>query len=341
MLEHLQYRPRRLRKNSHIRNLVHEVDLSLHQLIQPYFLKEGSSTKEPISGFTDVYRWGVDSLSKKIETDLELGLSNFLLFGEVSQSQKGERGLLIPIQDSVMPKAIQTLKNRFGDKTVLFVDVCLCPFTSHGACGVLNDGSNVKRALGNNMSVQVDNDATVTELSKIALCYAQAGADFVAPSDMMDGRVGAIRRSLDQQGLNDTGILAYTAKYASSYYGPFREALGSSPVGMDRASYQMDYRNSKEALRELDLDVKEGADMVMVKPALAYLDIISLFHRSTKLPVVAYSVSGEYEMVKQLAKIAMADERKMAIENLTAIRRSGADTIITYYASEIAEKRWL
>ncbi len=228
----------------------------------------------------------------------------------------------------ILPKAILSLKKRFGSNVLLFSDVCLCPYTSHGHCGVLN-------------GEKVDNDRSLELLSKMALVHAEAGIDFVAPSDMMDGRVAHIRKTLDEKGHSETGILAYTAKYASAYYGPFREALKSAPKGTDRGTYQMDFRNSKEALRELEMDLSEGADMVMVKPALAYLDIISEFKRASTVPVVAYCVSGEYEMVKQMHAQGMADGKRMALENLTAIRRAGADIIITYFATEMAEKGWL
>jgi len=328
MLNDILHRPRRLRRNAHLRNLLSDTELKINHLVQPYFLTESSKSKEPIAGFTDVYRWGVEVLSHRIESDLERGLQNFLLFGHVSDSKRNSLGTEAYEEMGAMPEALRKLRTRFGQNAVFFVDVCLCPFTDHGHCGVVD-------------KEQVLNDASLEYLSKAAMVYARAGADFVAPSDMMDGRVGVIRRLLDQQGFTDTGILAYTAKYASSYYGPFREALGSSPKQMDRSSYQMDFRNTRDALRELELDVAEGADIVMVKPALAYLDIISLFKNNTSLPVAAYSVSGEYEMVKRLAAAGMVDERKMAIENLTAIRRAGAQVVISYFGSEIAEKGWL
>lgn len=327
MLKDIKERPRRLRSSHVTRALVREVELSLKNLVQPYFVKPGKEVPEPITGFTNVFRWSVNDLAKKIETDLERGVNSFLLFAEVPPSAKDEKGSAASDPNGAMAQALKLLKSRFGKDATLFTDVCLCPSTSHGHCGVVEGDKIV-------------NDASVEELSRVAMTYAAAGADFVAPSDMMDGRIGAIRSRLDQQGFSEVGILAYTAKYASSYYGPFREALGSTPKG-DRSTYQMDFGNVTEALRELRLDMKEGADIVMVKPALAYLDIISLFRRKTDLPIAAYSVSGEYEMVKQLAKHGMADERKMAIENLTAIKRAGAQIIITYFASEMAEKGWL
>lgn len=318
-------RPRRLRQNVLIRDLVCESTLSVSHLIQPYFLSEKPNVKDPISGFTGVFRWGIDELSKQLETDCERGLKSFLLFG--SASHKDASGSDSRDPNGGLPSALRAIRSRLGSQVLLFTDVCLCPYTSEGHCGVVKDD-------------KIINDESLTLLSQMAVVHAQAGADFVAPSDMMDGRILAIRKGLDEMGYHDTGILAYTAKYASNYYGPFREALDSAPKG-DRASYQMDFRNSREALRELKLDEQEGADIVMVKPALAYLDIIHQFRANTVLPIAAYSVSAEYEMVKQLAKTGMAVEQKIVIENLTAIHRAGAGIIVTYHASEIAEKKWL
>lgn len=324
----LIHRPRRLRGNSLIRDSIREVSLSLSNLIQPYFLTEGPNNQEPIQGFTGMYRWGVDALSKKLEADMDRGVKNFLLFGATDEAHKNDSGSESYSDLGLIPRTLRHLRKRFGANMLLFTDVCLCPYTSHGHCGVIE---------GN----EILNDESLEPLSRMALAHAKAGADFVAPSDMMDGRVGLIRNVLDEQGFSKVGILAYTAKYASSYYGPFREALGSAPKGTDRATYQMDYRNSKEAMRELRLDLDEGADMVMVKPALAYLDVIQQFKALADVPVAAYSVSAEYEMVKRLALAGLADEEKMALENLTAIRRAGADLIITYFASEAAEKGWI
>jgi len=321
----IEIRPRRLRRGPLVRDLVAESGLSLASLIQPYFVTEGESASEPIPGFSGVNRWGMDALSRRIETDVERGVKSFLLFGRAGS--KDSEGTPAYAPESLVARTLRTLKSRFGANATLFTDVCLCPYTSHGHCGVLR-------------GAEIDNDASLEPLSRMALAHADAGADFVAPSDMMDGRVAAIRRTLDLAGHSGVGILAYTAKYASAYYGPFREALGSAPKG-DRSTYQMDFRNRGEALRELDLDVAEGADIVMVKPALAYLDIISLFAARAPVPVAAYSVSGEYQMVKELARAGLADERSLLIENLTAIRRAGARVIITYAASEMAEKEWV
>lgn len=319
-------RPRRLRRNGLVRELVAERQLSLSQLIQPYFLTEKKIDREPIHGFTEVYRWSVDALSNRIEKDIEHGVKSFLFFGAAEMKHADGAGAW---DDSgIVPQALTALKKRFGNSAQLFTDVCLCPYTSHGHCGVWNNGD-------------VENDPSLDLLAKMAVVHVQAGADWVAPSDMMDGRVGHIRQVLDRSGFQNAGILAYTAKYASSYYGPFREALDSSPQSGDRSSYQMDFRNTRDADRELALDLEEGADMVMVKPALAYLDIISRYHQMSNVPVAAYSVSGEYEMVKQMARAGLADERRLATENLTAIARAGAQVIITYFASPAAEQGWL
>lgn len=320
------HRPRRMRRNPLLRNLVHGVRPDVSQLIQPYFLSENSKAREPISNFTGVYRLGSETLFRKVESDLDRGLRSFLLFGATSRKDPLGTSALAP--DGLIPETLRALRTRFGHSALWFTDVCLCPYTSHGHCGVLEGD-------------EIINDKSVEQLCKMALTHAQAGADFVAPSDMMDGRVGAIRKALDENAYSRVGILAYTAKYASSYYGPFREALGSGPLKMDRSSYQMDFGNRAEALRELKLDLAEGADIVMVKPALPYLDIIALYKEHSDVPVAAYSVSAEYEMVKALVAKGMAVESKMVIENLTAISRAGAQLIVTYHASEAAEMGWL
>lgn len=326
-------RPRRLRQSPLIRNLISETTLSLDNLVLPYFLSSDPKGQEPINGFTGVYRWGIETLSKKIESDLDRGLNSFLLFGSAPDSQKDPLGSLAYDETSLLPRTIRDLKKRFGSSLVLMSDVCLCPYTSHGHCGVMEQG-------------KVSNDASLEYLSKMALLHAQCGVDIVAPSDMMDFRVKAIREKLDINGFTDTSILAYTAKYASSYYGPFRNALGSAPKAKsnstsDRTTYQMDFRNRHEALRELALDIAEGADMVMVKPALAYLDIIRDFRETSSVPIAAYSVSSEYQMVKLLVEKGLAEEEKIVMENLYAIKRAGAQIIITYFADLIAEKGWM
>lgn len=329
MLNEIIERPRRLRKNALLRELVAENEVRLSHLIQPYFVTDTSDAKQPISGFTSVFRWGVETLSTQIETDIERGVKSFMLFGDAPHDRKDAQGSWAYDEKSAVPVALQTLKRRFGESALWMTDICLCPYSSHGHCGVLEGR-------------EVLNDPSLELLCKMATLHAEVGADLVAPSDMMDGRVGRIRSALDQKGFANVAILAYTAKYASSYYGPFREAVNSSPQQlMDRCSYQMDYRNATDAVREARLDIAEGADLIMVKPALAYLDIVALLRGLSDVPVVAYSVSGEYEMVKQLARAGMAEERKLTLENWTAIRRAGANCIITYSASEAAEKGWL
>lgn len=320
-------RPRRLRANKIIRDLVHEVSLSPSKLIQPYFLTAGKSA-EPIEGFTGISRFNEELLCKEVERDVKNGVKSFLLFGNALQ--KDDKGSEAYSPQSLIVKALKKLRAEFQKEIVLYTDVCLCPYTSHGHCGLVHNG-------------EVENDRSLSPLAQMSVRHAEAGADFVAPSDMMDGRIEVIRRELDLTGHTKVGILAYTAKYASSYYGPFRSALDSSPSGeggSDRSTYQMDFRNRIDAERELDLDLSEGADMVMVKPALAYLDIIARFRELSTVPVVAYSVSGEYEMVKALAKAGLADEQKLAVENLTAIFRAGAHAVITYFASIGAQKGW-
>lgn len=327
-------RPRRMRDSEKIRHLIHETHLELKQLIQPYFLTSSPQAREPITGFTGVSRWGIEALKKQIGKDLDLGLNAFLLFGSADAHEKNAEGSEAVNAEGLLPRALSELRKTFGDSVLLFSDVCLCPYTDHGHCGWIKNG-------------RVDNDSSLNVLAQMALTHAEAGVDFVAPSDMMDGRVLAIRKQLDKCGFSHTGILSYTAKYASSYYGPFREALNSTPREFseprlkNRSTYQMDFRNSTEALRELEADVQEGADMVMVKPALAYLDIIAKIRAQSSVPVVAYSVSAEFEMVKSLVAKGMANEADMVLENLTAIKRAGAHSIVTYFATEIAEKGWL
>ncbi len=326
MLKDLIQRPRRLRQSKTVRDLVHETDLSISNLIQPYFLDPDPKAVQPIKNFSGVNRWGVESLMKQVETQMDRGLKQFLLFG--FSKDKDEAGSSAYAAENLVSDTCRRLKSQFGKDIVLFSDVCLCPYTSHGHCGLIKDED-------------VHNDSSVELLCQMALRHAEAGVDFVAPSDMMDGRVGALRTALDQKGHSSTGILSYTAKFRSHYYGPFREALDSSPQKGDRATYQMDFRNAREALRELELDLQEGADLVMVKPALAYLDIIRALSEKSPVPVVAYSVSGEYQMVKLAAQAGIASERELALENLTAIRRAGAQILITYFAAAAAEQGWL
>ena len=318
-------RPRRLRQNSLTRNLVAETTINLDGMIQPYFVCEGTNTKDEINGLPGIYRESVDSLVKSIDTDLKLGIKNIMLFGVTDRKDQ----MATSASDDKNPVilAIKELKKQFANDLLIGADVCLCAYTDTGHCGVTEHD-------------HINNDKSTEILSLMALRLAQAGCDIVAPSDMMDGRVGAIRSTLETNDFKDTLIMAYSAKYSSSYYGPFRNAANSAPGKGDRKGYQMDFRNRSEAITELELDEAEGADIVMVKPAMAYLDIISDFKDNTSLPVAAYNVSGEYTAVKLLAKENLADENIMVIENLTAITRAGASIILTYHLRDILKNGW-
>lgn len=319
------HRPRRLRRTRIIRDLVAEPGPKTSGMIQPYFVTDGADVKQEISGMPGIYRESVDTLLASIESDIKLGIRNIMLFGVTERKDK----MAATAADEKNPVIIaaRRLKDRYGEDIFLSADVCLCAYTDTGHCGVTIDG-------------EINNDRSVEILSDMAVALAAAGCDCVAPSDMMDGRVGAIRRALDANNFQNSIIMAYTAKYASTYYGPFREAAGSVPGKGDRKGYQMDFRNRVDALHELALDEAEGADIVMVKPALAYLDIISDFSQNTDLPVAAYNVSGEYSAVKLMAQAGMADEGLMAMENLTAINRAGATIILTYHLRDILANGW-
>jgi porphobilinogen synthase len=318
-------RPRRLRRTPIIRDLVAETAFRTNGLIQPYFVTDGSAIREEINGLPGIFRESPDSLVKSVSEDVKLGIHKIMLFGvterkdPMAQSSMDDRNPVIA--------ATRQLKQKFGDDLFIGADVCLCAYTDTGHCGVSVNG-------------KIDNDKSVEVLAEMALSLAKAGADCVAPSDMMDGRVGAIRDRLEDSGCHDTLIMAYTAKYASAYYGPFREAAKSAPGKGDRKGYQMDLRNRTEALRELQLDDQEGADIVMVKPALAYLDVISDFRNHSALPVAAYNVSGEYTAVKLMSRAGLADEKLMVLENLTAIQRAGASIILTYHLRDILRNGW-
>ena len=318
-------RPRRLRRTEVIRNLTAEQSLSVSGLIQPYFVTDGIGVRDEIAGLPGIFRESVDSLMQSIGDDRKLGISKVMLFGVTDRKDSQARTALN--EENPVIRAARELKKQFGDDLFVSADVCLCAYTDTGHCGVTTGD-------------EIDNDKSVAILVDMALALADAGCDCVAPSDMMDGRVGAIRRALEKRRYTNTIIMAYTAKYASSYYGPFREAAQSSPGKGDRKGYQMDFRNRREALKELRLDEAEGADIVMVKPALAYLDVISDFARHSSLPVAAYNVSGEYTAVKLLAKAGLADERGMVVENLTAIKRAGASIILTYHLRDILKQNW-
>ena len=321
----LYNRPRRLRRNPLTRELASETILNVNRLIQPYFVTDGIGIKDEINGLPGIYRESVDSLVNSVGEDLKLGIKNIMLFGVTDR--KDQMASSAADADNPVIKAVKELKDKHGDDILIGADVCLCAYTDTGHCGVTIDGN-------------INNDKSVEVLSLMALSLAQAGCDIVAPSDMMDGRVQGIRQTLETNDFNDTIIMAYTAKYASAYYGPFREAANSAPGKGDRKGYQMDFRNRSEAMTELELDVMEGADIVMVKPALAYLDIIADFQRQTSLPIAAYNVSGEYTAVKLLAQNKLADEKVMVIENLTAMTRAGATIILTYHLRDILKNGW-
>jgi porphobilinogen synthase len=314
------YRPRRLRESTLIRRIVRETRLGVENLILPMFAVHGRGVRDPIGSMPGVFRLSVDELLKEAKDVASMGIPAILLFG-VPQS-KDPRGSEAYAEDGIVQQVARAVKETIPDLLVI-TDVCLCQYTSHGHCGLVEDG-------------RVKNDASVELLARVALSHVESGADLVAPSDMMDGRVGAIREALDDAGYTETPVMAYSAKYASAFYGPFREAAESAPQFGDRRSYQMDPGNVAEAMREVGLDVDEGADIVMVKPALPYLDVIARVRQEFGLPLAAYSVSGEYAMIKAAARLGWLDEERCMLEALTAIRRAGADLVITYFAREAA-----
>ena len=314
-------RPRRLRRTPTIRRMVRETLLSIDDLIYPVFVKHGTGERQPISSMVGHYRLSVDELVKEVAEVWSLAIPAVILFG--LPEKKDELGSEAYARDGIVQQAVAAIKERVPELIVV-TDVCLCEYTDHGHCGIVEDG-------------HVDNDATLEILSRIALSHAEAGADFVAPSDMMDGRVKAIRDTLERDGFKDTGILAYAVKYASSFYGPFREAADCTPQFGDRAGYQMDPANAREALKEAFIDVEEGADIIMIKPALPYLDIIHQVRANINLPIAAYNVSGEYAMVKAADQNGWIAGEKVMMEMLLSIKRAGADLILTYFAKEVAK----
>jgi porphobilinogen synthase len=313
-------RLRRLRQNEQIRNMFSETNLTANDFIYPVFVVEGRKVKNQVSSMPGIYQLSIDYLLKECEETLKLGIPAVILFG--IPDHKDELGSGAYDKNGIIQKAVREIKKHIPELVVI-TDVCLCEYTSHGHCGIVKDG-------------KILNDPTLKLLSAEALSHARAGADIVAPSDMMDGRVGAIRNILDENKFENVPIMAYSAKYSSSFYGPFREAAESTPQFGDRKTYQMDFRNSKEAIREISQDIKEGADIVMVKPALPYLDIISRAKSTFNIPIAAYNVSGEYSIIKAGAEKRWIDEQKMMMEVLYAIKRAGADVIITYFAKEAA-----
>ncbi len=316
-----EYRGRRLRKNENLRRLVRETKLSVDHLVYPLFAVPGKSVKKPINSMPGQFQMSVDYIAKEAREAFDLGIPAILLFG--LPSKKDEQGSGAFAKEGIVQQAVRRVKNEVPD-IVVITDVCLCEYTSHGHCGIIEKG-------------QVHNDMTLDVLAETALSQAKAGADMVAPSAMMDGQIAAIREVLDENAMEDIPIMAYCAKYASSFYGPFREAAESTPQFGDRKAYQMDPANADEAIREISLDVSEGADIIMVKPALPYLDVICRAKQEFDLPLAAYNVSGEYAMIKAAAQLGWLDEEKTMLESLTAIRRAGADIIITYWAKQLAQ----
>jgi porphobilinogen synthase len=313
-------RPRRLRRTASIREMVRETRLSVKDFISPLFVKHGQGIKDPIPSMPGQFQFSVDTLVNEAQELWSLGVPSIILFG--LPDRKDAFGSKAWAEDGIVQQAISAVKEQLPQMLVI-TDVCLCEYTDHGHCGVIKDG-------------EVDNDATLELLARQAVSHAVAGADFVAPSDMMDGRVAAIRNALDAEDCQNIGILSYAVKYASGFYGPFREAADSAPQFGDRAGYQMDPSNALEALREAELDMEEGADIIMVKPALAYLDIISRVREISLLPLAAYNVSGEYAMVKAAEMKGWIDGERIMMEMLTSIKRAGADLILTYFAKEAA-----
>ena len=317
------YRPRRLRKNEAIRRLVRETQLSASDFVYPLFISETIDEPEPIESMPGIFRYPLSNAAGEAKKVYEEGIPAVILFG--MPKVKDATGSTSLNDDGIIQKAIIDIK-KANPELIVITDVCLCEYTDHGHCGVIH---------GND----VDNDATLEVLAAQAVSHAKAGADIVAPSDMMDGRVEAIRTALDENGFKNISIMAYSAKYCSAFYGPFRDAVDSAPQFGDRQTYQMDPANAREAIREIELDVDEGADIIMVKPALSYLDIISDARSRFDLPVAAYNVSGEYSMVKLMVKNGLADEKRLVLEILTSMKRAGADIIITYHARDAV--KWL
>ena len=317
----MRIRPRRLRYGETLRKMVRETRVDPSSLIYPMFVKEGTGIVEEIPTMPGQYRYSIDTMERKLEELLDAGVSSVMFFG--IPDHKDEVGSGAYAEDGIVQRAVRLARREFPEM-YLITDVCMCEYTSHGHCGVL-------------CGHDVDNDATLKLLAKSALSHVQAGADMVAPSDMMDGRVAAIRDILDENGYKNTPIMSYAVKYASAFYGPFRDAAGSAPAFGDRKSYQMDYHNSREGIKEALLDVPEGADIIMVKPAMSYLDMVAKIKEAVQVPVASYSVSGEYAMIKAGAKLGYIDEEKIICETAASAFRAGCDIYLTYFAKEIAQ----
>lgn len=316
-------RPRRLRTSENVRRMVRENSLSVNDLVYPVFVCHGAGQAVPIGAMPGIYRYSIDMLLRELEEIVGLGIPAILPFGLPAKKDPAGSGAYA--ENGIIQQALRAIKKEYPELIVI-TDLCLCEYTDHGHCGLIREN-------------YVVNDPTLELLARTAVSHAAAGADMIAPSDMMDGRVGAIRSALDENGYINTGIMAYSAKYCSAFYGPFREAADSAPKFGDRRSYQMDPANAKEAIREVQYDLEEGADIVMVKPALAYMDVIRQVKDEFGCPVAAYNVSGEYSMVKAAAQKGWVDEKRIVMEVLTGIKRAGADIVVTYHAREAA--RWL
>ncbi len=323
-----EYRPRRMRRDENIRAMVRETHLDRSHLIYPLFVCPGKKVREPISSMPGCFQLSVDQAVEEASRIHDLGLPAVILFG--LPEKKDARGTHAWIKSGIVQRAISSMKKAVPGLMVV-TDVCLCEYTSHGHCGLLSSRGSKES------DREVDNDATIELLAKVALSHARAGADMVAPSDMMDGRVGAIRQALDEHDFDQISIMSYAVKYASSFYGPFRDAAECAPQFGDRRAYQMDPANAREAIREATLDMEEGADILMVKPGLPYLDIIHMLRQEFNLPIAAYQVSGEYAMIKAAAGNGWVDEEAVALESLMCLRRAGADIIITYFAKDLAK----
>jgi porphobilinogen synthase len=319
----IYYRPRRNRKNEIVRSLVRETRLSVDQLIFPLFITEGKSTKTPIASMPGIFRYTPDLMLQEMEECIKLGIKSFALFPQYPESAKDKMASESTNFDGLYLRTINEAKNKFGDNAFIISDVAMDPYSSDGHDGIVENG-------------KILNDETLEVLGNMAIAQARAGVDMVAPSDMMDGRVGHLRNVLDGSGFSDVSIMAYTAKYASAFYGPFRDALDSAPKFGDKKTYQMDPANKQEAISEAELDLSEGADIIMVKPALAYLDVIHLLKQEFNKPTAAYNVSGEYAMIKAAAEKGWLDGEKAMLETLISIKRAGADIILTYFAKEFA-----
>jgi len=320
------HRPRRLRKNPVVREMVAETRLSKDMFVYPYFVVPGKGVVHPLDSMPGISHFSEDTLINDVEKGLKLGVNKIMLFGVGDEKSADAKSAYH--DHSLVPSAVRLLKKNFGDDLYVVTDVCVCSYTTHGHCGIMEND-------------YVQNDATVEVIAKMGLAHAQAGADMLAPSDMMDGRVGVMRSVLDGAGFVNTAIMSHATKFASAYYGPFREAADCAPSKGDRKAYQMDFRNGKEAVREALLDESEGADVLMVKPGLAYLDVIHSLKQQTDLPIACYNVSGEYSMVKAAAERGWIDEQKVVMETMHAFARAGASIITTYHIRDIVEKNWM